>query len=98
MNNEKSINIVIISSYSLECSENVRLAIQKYTSKNINISVCGDVDMLPDSIEKVEKSDYIVLAESQGKSKYYEIEDLMNRLDRLNKKVLGVVLTDVDAI
>ena len=90
--------IVIMSSYSEKCAEAVAAGINKKMVASVKISAIGDVDILPTSIDAIENADYVLLAECQEKSKYFEFEQTMCKIDRFNKKVIGVVLIDVDAI
>ena len=44
------------------------------------------------------EADYVILVEAQEKSTYSEIERELEQLLAWKKKVLGVVVVDVDAI
>ena len=89
--------VIITSANSLEIQEIVD-AMNENTNSNIAFLNAGDISGSADAIDKVMKTDYVVLVEKQGESKYSELKRTCKKLTAWNKNILGAVITNVDAI
>lgn len=95
----KGSTIAIVSSCSsYESGELTELLEGQTSIDNIKIIDAGDVMYSAEAVDRVAEAEYIILAERQGKSKYSEFEQTCKNLESWNKKILGTVLLDVDAL
>lgn len=97
-NVKSKIKVAIVSSYSIDCAELVKDSIIDKVSNVIEIIAVSDINMSPYSIDEIINADYVVFAEYQGKSKYYELEQAIHIMEEWEKKVMGIVLVEVDGI
>lgn len=92
------VTIAIVSSCANKvCDEAVDMLKEKVMSE-INLVSAGDVTMSPTAITQVIEADYVILAESIGVSKYYEIEQTVTKICEMKKNVMGMVLLNAHAI
>lgn len=94
---EKQI-VAIVSSCSVEYSKQVTDAIKEKITNMIEIIAVDDINNSPSAIDDILNADYIIFAESEGKSKYYEFDQAIRKIQEWNKKILGIILVNVDAI
>lgn len=95
--NEKS-RIVLVSSYSKDYAERVLELMADKISEKIEFVLAQDMYTSAESIDNVINADYIVFVEQQGKTKYYEFEQIIRKINSYKKNILGVILMSVDAI
>ena len=94
-----SVNVAVVSSCSSDESLELFELLQNcISSDTIRIIDAGDIMNSAEAIKIVSESDYIVLAERQGKSKYSEFNQTCKQLALWNKEILGTILLDVDAL
>lgn len=91
--------IAVVSSYKNETTESfVETLNPALAMQNLRIVSAGDILVNENAINIVMEADYVVVVEQQGKSKYSEFEQTCKNLESWNKKILGTVLLDVDAL
>lgn len=97
-NQSEKVKIAIISSNNLETAKTVEQTVGVRVDSNIELFSVGDICASPEALTYVMDAEFVILAECQGKSKYYEMEQVISKLKLWNKKILGVILIDVDAL
>ena len=95
---ESKKRIVVVSSYSLECAERIKEAIDCGVKSNIEVLVAGDIRLYPDAIDKIASAEYVICAECQGKSKYHDLKKLVTEIAGWKKEIVGIVIEEVDGI
>ena len=92
-------NITIVSSYSDETAEQLyNLLFEDFPAEYATLVIAGDIFESAYAVEAVMKADYIVLAESQDNTRYFELVRLCKELESWKKNILGTVLMDVDTV
>ena len=61
-----------------------------------SVEIIGDILNSAEAINMAQKVDYVILVETQGKSKYTQISEEIERLHIWKKELLGVIVRDVD--
>lgn len=90
--------IALVSVCSRECVEEFERIIANEKIENVTFKIASDILTSADSIKTVMESDYVLMVECQEKTTYAQLNSSICMIDSWKKEVIGLVLTDVDAM
>lgn len=91
-------NIALVSSRPKEEIAKFKTMVEEQLPNEIKLCLAGDIRLNSKGKESAVGADCVILVEKQFESRYSDLEEICRRLNTWKKKILGIVLLDVDAI
>ncbi|MBQ2745541.1 MAG: hypothetical protein IJF37_08030 [Lachnospiraceae bacterium] len=96
-NLEKS-SIALVSVCDKEVVEEFKQLLDTLKIENVSFKMASDVLTSADSVKTIMEADYVLLVECQDKTTYAKLNSSICMMNSWNKDIIGLVLTNVDAL